>query len=317
MLAPIILFAYNRPRLAKQTLASLKANALAKESELFIFSDGPKKDATPEQIEKINEVRKVIREEQWCGKVSIIEQAFNKGLAVSVIDGVSEIVEKYGKVIVVEDDVLLSPYFLHFMNESLELYADHEEVLSVGSWNYFCKPDLLKEDYFFFRYPDSIAWATYARAWKLFEKDPAVALKKLKKTRTLSKFNGDNEALYFEKMLQMQIEGKINSWAIRWTATAVLNKKTNIFPKETLSKHIGFGAEATHEKSETDYNAQLIPAQRKMNLVKESIPIENEIALENWKKFIKKNFITEEPKVKISLAKRIVAAIYRRIKKIK
>lgn len=288
--APVILFAYNRPSLVRKTLRSLKANTLALQSHLFVFCDGPKENAGEADLLKINEVRQIVGSEQWCGDVTVIEHNENKGLAASVIDGVSTIVSKYGKVIVIEDDVLLSPYFLQFMNDALDANSDNKQVLSIGSWNYFCDPEKIENDFFYFRYPDSIAWATTAYSWSLFEKDAAVALDKLKHLGKLNVFNGDGEAEYFEDMLNKQIEGKVNSWAIRWTATAIVNNMLNVFPKYSLSKHIGFGADATHEKSEVDYNKDLFLAERKLSVDISSSVAENSLALREWKNFVNANF---------------------------
>jgi FkbM family methyltransferase len=290
--APVILFTYNRPDLVKRTLASLRKNQLADQTDLYIFSDGPKVGTDLMEIAKITEVRKIIRDEQWCKSVTIIEQPINKGLATSVIEGVTDIVGRYGKVIVVEDDVLLSPYFLKFMNNALKLYEKNERILSIGSWNYFCDPSLVREDHFFFRYPDSIAWATYARAWDLFERDASVALKKLKEENKMLAFTADGNAAYFKNMLDMQIEKKVDSWAIRWTATSIINNMLNVFPKQTLSKHIGFGKESTHEKSEVDYNSNLILADYEIRVTLPAEIKESKVAMKEWQKFVKINFMT-------------------------
>ena len=127
-LAPIILFVYNRPWHTEQTLRALMANELAVESELYIYADGPKPNATDEQLQKIREVRQLIRQEQWCGKVHVVESEKNKGLANSVINGVSEIVNKYGRIIVLEDDLKTSPTFLTYMNQALEYYESFHSV---------------------------------------------------------------------------------------------------------------------------------------------------------------------------------------------
>lgn len=312
-LAPIILFVYNRPDMVEQTLRSLQKNALATESELFIYADGPKADASSEQLNKIAEVRKLIRKEQWCGKVNIVEREKNMGLANSVISGVSEMVEKYGRTIVMEDDIQVSPFFLNFMNDALDLYEHNEKILAVASWNYFASGISCTNDHFFFRYPDSIAWATYKRSWNLFEKDAKQAYTKLKEKGKLQAFNGDGHALYFENMLQMQIEGKINSWAIRWTATAVLNDMLTVFPKLSMSKHLGFGAEATHEKTEIDYNANLTVSDRKLNLTEATAIEEDKNALEKWVEFVKTNFVPA-PEKPVTLMYRIKRKLKRILK---
>lgn len=288
-LAPIILFAYNRPWHLQQTLQSLSENVLANESELFIYCDGPKENASVEVLKTIAEARAVARQKKWCKTVTVIEAEKNKGLAKSIIAGVTETVNNYSRVIVIEDDVLLSKYFLQFMNDALETYKSNEKVMSIGSWNYFCAPELL-QDNFFYRFPDSIAWATFDRAWKLFEADEKLALQKLNDKKEIDRFNANLPTPYFSSMLQQQIEGKINSWAIRWTATAIIHDKLSFFPKQTLSKHIGFGSSATHETNELDYNSHLVLAEKRIPV--KVIPVEeNLVAIGEWRKFIIQNFI--------------------------
>lgn len=286
--APIVLFAFNRPVHVQQTLESLAANSLAAASDLFIFIDGPKLNFTEEQQAQLDKVKDVVRQKQWCKNVVITHAEKNKGLASSIIDGVTEVVNQYGKVIVIEDDVLVSPHFLQFMNDALNCYEADPKVLSIGSWNYFCSPEKLPGN-FFFPFPDSIAWATFDRAWKLFEKDGATALSKIKEQGLLKKFNGELGRPYFSDMLQLQIDGKISSWAIRWTATAIINDAFSFFPQQTLSKHMGFGIGATHETGEKDYNSHLVLAEQPIAV--EKIPVEpNELALDAWRKFVKSNF---------------------------
>lgn len=317
-LAPIIMFVYNRPDMVEQTLNSLAKNALASQSELYIFSDGPKVDASQEQQDKINQVRRVIRSQKWCNQVEIIEREVNIGLAKSVLDGVSTILEKYDRVIVVEDDVALSPYFLDYMNDALATYCNDERILSIGSWNYFAPAEAFDSDHFLFRYPDSIAWATYKRSWRLFEKDATSALQTLKQLKKMSLFNGDNNAQYFEEMLQMQIAGKINSWAIRWTATAIIHDKLTVLPSITMSKHLGFGAEATHEKTDVDYNAHLELSNRKLNIFAQTNKGESTAALSHWIAFVKSNFnLGSSPKLTIvsRLRRKLVGLIKGYVKK--
>ena len=185
--APVILFAYNRPELFKQTLKSLSENELAKDAMVFIFCDGPKPDATIEQMEKISAVRRIAGEIKWCRELHVIESEHNKGLAASIISGVSQVIYKYDKAIIIEDDVLVSPYFLKFMNDALRKYENEEKVLSIGSWNYFVSTETPKHN-FFLRYPDSIAWATFKRSWDLFELDSMLLLNKLRAKKLMDDF---------------------------------------------------------------------------------------------------------------------------------
>jgi hypothetical protein len=317
-LAPIILFVYNRPDMVEQTLNGLANNGLASQSELFIFSDGPKVNADPDQIQKINSVRRLIRSRKWCNNVVIVERETNIGLAQSVMDGVTEVLDKYDRVIVVEDDVELSPYFLDYMNDALEAYKDDERILTVGSWNYFAPLDAFESDHFLFRYPDSIAWATYKRSWMLFEKDAKEALQKLQRMKKMSAFNGDNSARYFEEMLRMQIAGQINSWAIRWTATAIIHDKLTVLPRMTMSKHLGFGAEATHEKTDIDYNAHLELGNTRLNIFALESRSESILALHYWIAFVKSNFnLGSNPKLTLMgrMKIKLIGVIKRYVKK--
>jgi GT2 family glycosyltransferase len=261
-LAPIALFVYNRPQFTLRTLESISDNGLAQDSELFIYADGPKANANPVQLAAIDEVRKIIRSKKWCKNVTVIESAVNQGLAPSIIHGVTETVNRYQKVIVIEDDVVVSKYFLRFMNEGLEKYKDENKVFSLGSWNYYY--DTASADTYFIRLPDTIAWASWKRAWDHFEPDTQKIYTQLTKRGLLHEFNLNGRFPY-ENMLKHQLEGKVNSWAIRWTATAFLNNSLTLYPSRSLSKHIGFGADSTHVKT-ADYNADLVLADTPIQL---------------------------------------------------
>ncbi len=284
---PIALFCYNRPELVRTTLESLHANPLAVNSDLYIFSDGPKLNATKEQIENILAVRLILREKQWCGSVTLFEAEQNKGLAQSIIQGVEKILEKSESIIVIEDDTLLSPFFLEYMNKALFFYKDNAKVFSVGAWSYFLPYEVKSP--FFLRYPDSIAWGTFRRSWELFEYNSELAMKKLKEKKLIRKFNGFNSLKYFEPMLQQQIDGKIDSWAIRWTATAILNNKLTVFPPMSLVRHMGFTSDSTHEKG-SDYNIDLPLAMKPIQDFPKEV-VEDKEFFNFWKDFILTRFL--------------------------
>lgn len=245
-LAPIVLFAYNRPDLTRQTLRCLSANSESKDSILYIFCDGPKPNATEQQREAILRTRAVLREQAWCGTQYIAESDTNKGLAASVIAGISQVLKDHTSVIVLEDDLTLSPFFLKFMNESLQLYAQQEKVLAVHGYLYPADLEgLLPSDTFFVRDPGSLGWATWQRAWKLFEPDSRKLydLLGLKGLRSEFDFGGRYP---FLRMLRKQIEGKVDSWAIRWRAVAYLHDMLTLYPARSLVLHEGNVPEATH-----------------------------------------------------------------------
>ena len=183
-LAPIVLFVYNRPWHTKQTIEALQKNELAKDSELFIYSDAPKNKEAEKQVK---EVRDYIKTISGFKKVTIIEREKNYGLAKNIIEGVTEIVNKYGKVIVLEDDLITSPYFLRFMNEALNFYENEEKVWHISGWNYPIDTNGLG-DAFLWRLMNCWGWATWANRWKYYEKDVDKLIASFTK-RDIKRFN--------------------------------------------------------------------------------------------------------------------------------
>jgi hypothetical protein len=286
MLAPIVLFAYNRPELTQQTLESLAANAEAAESTLYVFADGAKTNASDEVRARIERVREVVLSRQWCKNVHLIAAEANKGLANSVIGGVTQIVNEYGRVIVVEDDVTVSPFFLQFMNKALDTHADDPRVSGIGSWNYFCPPSVSKDN-FFLRHPDSIAWATYARAWAKFNPD-IVFLQKAIAERRLGRYLNMENSINLVKMLKNQELGKVDSWAVRWTASVILEGMLTFYPQFPIARHEGYAAGTHFSGTETTYDKDLELANAPLSI--RPIPVvENAAAIKAYVAFARKH----------------------------
>ena len=243
MLAPIVLFVYNRPWHTAQTLDALKKNDLAPESELFIFSDGPKNGQAQE---KVFEVRKYLKTVTGFKNITIIEKETNVGLANSVISGVTEIVNQYGKIIVLEDDLLTSPYFLTYMNTALDLYEHEEKVMQISGYMF---PVNLNTNYdaVFLPFTSSWGWATWKRAWDFFDAEASgyQILKTDKKLR--NKFDLNNSYPYFHMLLK-QMSHEIDSWAIRWYWSFFKVNALCLYPKETFVLNIGMDGSGTHCK---------------------------------------------------------------------
>lgn len=236
--APIALFTYNRADHTQRAVESLLKNAEAKYSDLFIFSDGPK---TPEKKAGVEENRKYIHTISGFKSISIIEREKNWGLANSLIAGITEVINKYGKVIVVEDDLILSPYFLQFMNEGLEKYKDDDRV---GTITGFVPPikDKLPET-FFLKYFQCWGWATWKRAWDLLETDARPLLKGLRFKKT--KFDvgggvGNYGNLYCQKV------GLVDSWYLRYYASLFLKDKLSLYPGRSMVTNDGLDGTGTH-----------------------------------------------------------------------
>jgi hypothetical protein len=262
-LAPIVLFTYNRTWHLMQTVSALLKNSLASESEIFIFSDGPKDE---NDVPKVAEVRKYIKTIKGFKRIEIIERDKNWGLANNIIDGITKVVNQYGKVVVLEDDLITSPYFLKFMNDGLNIYEEEEKVISVHGYVYPIKglPEI-----FFLRGADCWGWATWKRGWDLFEKDGKKLLDELEK-RKLTKLFDFNGAYPYTKMLKDQVEGKVDSWAIRWYASAFIQEKLTLYPGISLVKHIG--DLGTHVKDSSLFDVEL---SEKPIFVKRIPPIED------------------------------------------
>lgn len=252
-LAPIALFCYKRPWHLQRTLEALEQNEGAKESVLYIFADGAKPDASPTDRENIAAVRHLIRQNWQFKEIIINEKSENQGLANSIIAGVTEVVARHGRVIVLEDDMVTSPYFLRFMNDALQCYADAPEVAAVTAYIYDI-PNL--PETFFLNDPGCWGWATWQRAWQIFNPDGKYLMREIAKKKLIKAFNYENTYPFYQ-MLADQVKGKNDSWAIRWYASVFLAKKLALLPGRALVENIGNDESGTHPGSEEFYQVQL------------------------------------------------------------
>jgi GR25 family glycosyltransferase involved in LPS biosynthesis len=237
---------------------------MASESDLFIFSDAPQNETTSLKVE---EVRKYIYTIAGFRSVQIIEREKNYGLANSIINGVNFVLNKYERIIVLEDDLILSPHFLKYMNDALELYSNEEDVVSIHGYIYPVRTKL--PETFFLRGADCWGWATWKRGWELFNPDTVDLINQLKDKKLINEFNLNGAYNNF-KMLQNQARGKIDSWAIRWHASAFLKNMLTLYPGRSLVKNIGFDLMGTHTKSMNVYDT--IPSRSEIMI--KAIPVE-------------------------------------------
>ena len=244
--APILLFAYNRPNHLQHCIENLERCKNFRLSPLFLYCDGPKKNADSREIELINSVRAIATRISHRKNTYLHFSPKNIGLATSIIDGVSQIVEEFGKVIVLEDDLLVSPCFLDFMNKALQEYENIEEVISISGYTYPIQKKLRPT--FFLRGADCWGWATWKRGWNLFNPNGKELLEKIMKSNLERTFNFENTYDY-TGMLKKQIEGKNSSWAIRWYASAFLENKLTLYPGKSLVENIGHDGSGTHGAS--------------------------------------------------------------------
>ena len=237
---PIVLFVYNRPYHSRQTVEALRKNELASESELFIYSDAPKNS---EAKQAVKEVREYIRTIDGFKKVTIIEREKNWGLAANIIDGVTKIVNEYGKIIVLEDDLVTSPYFLKFMNDALEFYRNEKRVWHISGWNYPIEK-IDSADVFLWRVMNCWGWATWSDRWHYYEKDVDKLIGSFSK-EDIKRFNLDGTENFWGQVLANQ-KGEIDTWAIFWYATIFKHGGLCVNPVQTFVDNIGFDGSGIH-----------------------------------------------------------------------
>lgn len=250
-LAPILLFVYNRPLHVRRSIESLLANELAKDSELYIFSDAAKDETAQSNV---NEVRQFIHSIKGFKEIHYVERTENWGLARNIIDGVTTLVNQYGRVIVLEDDLIVAPYFLQFMNDALETYKDEENVCHIQACDFTKDPIL--PDTFLIKWTGSWGWATWKRAWKLFNPNGQELLDELIRRKLTYRFDFNGKYGY-TRMLRNQIKGKNNSWAIRWNASLFLADKLSLNVGKSLIQNEGFDGSGTNCGSGNLYESDL------------------------------------------------------------
>lgn len=243
-LAPIVLFAYNRPLHTQQVLDSLAGNAEAKDSVLYIYCDGIKSNPAQGDLNKIDAVRAIVKSENRFKEVIPVIAEENKGLENSIIDGVTNVINRHGKVIVLEDDLIISLFFIAYMNDSLDRYENNLAVGQIGACNFFaCGKNY--PNYFFVPLPDCLGWATWKNRWDFFNPNINELLLELKKNEDKVHIFNAYGAFDFMGMLYDQIKNKSTSWDVRWQAVCVLKGWLTLYPNPSMSNHIE-SEDATH-----------------------------------------------------------------------
>jgi hypothetical protein len=221
-------------------IESLQRNPEARHSDLLVFSDAARRD---EDRGKVDAVRAYIATISGFKSVGVIAREHNLGLAKSITGGVTQVCATHGRVIVLEDDLLLSPHFLRYMNDGLERYARAPQVASIHGYNY--PLDVQLPETFFMRGADCWGWATWSRAWQVFEPDAAKLLGWLNQRGLAREFDLDGAGPYI-RMLEDFIAGKNDSWAVRWHASTFLQGMFTLYPGRSLLRNMGTDGSGTH-----------------------------------------------------------------------
>jgi hypothetical protein len=252
-LSPIILFCYNRHDKVIEVIKNLQENYLAKDSELFVFCDGPKSEKDLIEVRKTHEVLDKI---SGFKNVVIEKRSLNFGLANSVIYGVNKVLEKHQKLIVLEDDIIVSKSFLKFMNEALDFYENDEKLFSICAFNFdsnlYKKRQYLEDVFFVKKRGSSWGWATWKNRWQKvnFDITDYEIFKNNKAQIKLFNQYGSN----LSEMLERHMLNKIDSWFIRVTYHQFRNNLGTIFPVKSLAKNIGFDGLGTHKDNNMSLN---------------------------------------------------------------
>jgi len=294
--APIALFAFNRLEHTRNALKSLSTNPEFIFSPLIIFSDGPRND---KDIQGVTKTRNFLHSFEHPNK-RIIESRSNIGLANSIINGVTKLCDEYGRIIVLEDDLVVSNSFLHFMNQALKNYEFDSRVISIHGYSF---PISNLPDTFFLRATGSWGWATWKSGWDLFEPDGRILYLMLEKKGAFKAFNFNNSFNY-KKMLLDQIKGKNDSWAVRFYASAFLNNKLTLHPGKSFVFNNGFDSSGSHCWSINRFDS---------NISNKKLTIRNIKITENFE--VRKAWETFLNNSKINIYSRIKFKIKRLIKK--
>lgn len=274
--SPVALFVFNRPEHTKRTLDSLSKNPEFDRSPLYVYCDGARNDS---ELIEVKETRDLIQEWDHPEKI-IVERDKNMGLANSIISGVTYLCEKYGKVIVLEDDLVTSPFFLDYMNSALIKYQDENRVISIHGYSY---PINNLPETFFIMGASCWGWATWARGWNLFDKNGKKLFKQLSEKKMMKRFDV-NGAYPYRRMLLDQIHGNNDSWAIRWYASALINQKLTLHPGRSLVFNIGLDGTGSHCDPYNGFDTSLSTTSVELN---ELVISENAEVLSMWAKFLR------------------------------
>lgn len=251
----VALFVYNRLDHTKQTVEALLSNEV-NSLVLYVFSDGPKaKDG-----QAVSEVRSYISTIRGFERIHLVERHQNVGLARSIIEGVTQVLQEYEAVIVLEDDLIVSTSFIPYMIDALSKFRNEPRVMSIAGYNYpiFSDGDTNVGDAYFLKFTTSWGWATWASAWSHFNKNPEELLRSFSRAEVRDfNFNGSEN---FWRQVSLNKRGVIDTWAIFWYATVFREGGLTLFPKKSLVRNIGHDGSGTNCGVSDRFDVELLPS---------------------------------------------------------
>lgn len=282
-LAPIAIFAFNRPDHLRKLIDSLKQNDEFEESLVFVFVDGPR-NLLESLI--VREVIDVAKNELENSRTEVIVRSENMGLANSLLAGIDQILSEYEEVIVLEDDLVVGKHFLHFCNSGLQIYANTTKVASIQGFTY--DMNVLGEDTYFLRGADCWGWATWRNRWKEICRDGVELLAEIHRQNLEKTFDLEGAYPYIQ-MLKRQSRGEVDSWAVLWHASMFIQNRLSLYPRKSLVENHGLDGSGTHTKNQEEIPRQLTSFKPKIQY---QVPVESQIARTNLKRILRKRYST-------------------------
>lgn len=233
-LAPIVLFAYKRPAHLRQCLAALARCELISDSKLVIFADAAKHQAGAEDLRGVAEVREIIHQIDWCGELIVHERVVNFGFQ-NQISGITEVLADHDRVIVLEDDLVVAPSFLEFMNQALQVYRNDDDVMHVSG--YMLPLNCALPDTLFYNAATCWGWGTWRRAWAHFRDEPERQLEAISRHPKRADF--DCPPYWYLNQLRDNVAGKVKTWDGMWHASVFLRGGLSLHPGSSLVRNIG------------------------------------------------------------------------------
>lgn len=252
-LAPIVLFTYNRLEHLKKTITYLQKNPLASESVLYVYSDFAKNETDKAIVKQIRVYLNTLR---GFKEVKIITRIENFGLAKNIIKGVSEVLQKHQKIIVLEDDMICAEDFLDYMNQALDFYANQASIFSISAYT-FPLPSLEKypNDIYLSYRASSWGWGTWLDKWQKADWQVSDFQSFIKDKTQRKDFEKAGKDL--STMLLKQQKGLIDSWAVRWIYTHYKHQAKAVYLRKSKIYNIGNDGSGTHSPNTEKYSVSL------------------------------------------------------------
>ena len=277
-LAPVALFAFNRPEHTRKTLEAIAGNTLASATDLFVFVDGPRNG---EDVARIREVCAIAEAVKSFRSLTIVRQDANKGLAQSIVEGINRVLEDHDRIIVLEDDIVTSPAFLNYMNESLSRFEDEKKVWHICGYNEPTGGRDTRKTYFS-RLMNCWGWGTWRDRWQHFEKNPDKLLTEFTPDM-IERFDLEiGEKFWFQVLANA--DGRMNTWAIFWYATIFKQDGLCLNPQVSYVTNIGFDGSGVHCNVDESRNKKR-KLNRETNIKYPEVFVEDRNEFELLKKF--------------------------------